>query len=193
MEVACLTGVRHWRGGADPETIEGIDFYRTPKPAPAPSPLAGMARDQGARGAARRAGRSVEAGPAPRPLAGPQRARGAAGGEAPRPAAHLRDPRLLGGCGGRQRDRARRLGPLPADPDVRDLGRPPGRRGRRDLRGAEARPDRPRHPGGEDHRRAQRSRPHPVRQPARRRPRPRPQARPRRRRRGRLHRLLLRL
>jgi PEP-CTERM/exosortase A-associated glycosyltransferase len=39
MEVACLTGVRHSKDGADPETIEGIDFYRTPKPAPAPSPL----------------------------------------------------------------------------------------------------------------------------------------------------------
>ena len=39
MEVACLTGVRQRREGADPETIEGIDFYRTEKPAPAPSPL----------------------------------------------------------------------------------------------------------------------------------------------------------
>jgi glycogen(starch) synthase len=39
MEVACLTGVRHWRGGPDPETIEGIDFYRTPPPPAAASPL----------------------------------------------------------------------------------------------------------------------------------------------------------
>lgn len=39
MEVACLTGVRHSRGGPDPETIEGIDFYRTPSPGAAPSPL----------------------------------------------------------------------------------------------------------------------------------------------------------
>jgi PEP-CTERM/exosortase A-associated glycosyltransferase len=39
MEVACLTGARHWRGGSDPETIEGIDFHRTPRPAAAPSPL----------------------------------------------------------------------------------------------------------------------------------------------------------
>jgi glycogen(starch) synthase len=39
MDVACLTGARHWRGGSDPETIEGIDFYRTPQPAPAASPL----------------------------------------------------------------------------------------------------------------------------------------------------------
>src|SRR5215212_1305580 len=39
MEVACLTGVRHWQGGADPETIEGIDFFRTPRPAAARSPL----------------------------------------------------------------------------------------------------------------------------------------------------------
>jgi PEP-CTERM/exosortase A-associated glycosyltransferase len=39
MEVACLTGVRHSRGGPDPETIEEIDFYRTPSPAAAPSPI----------------------------------------------------------------------------------------------------------------------------------------------------------
>jgi glycogen(starch) synthase len=39
MEVACLTGVRHWQGGPDPETIEGIDFFRTPRPRPARSPL----------------------------------------------------------------------------------------------------------------------------------------------------------
>ena len=39
LEVACLTGVRHERGGPDPEHIEGIDFFRTPSPKPAPSPL----------------------------------------------------------------------------------------------------------------------------------------------------------
>jgi PEP-CTERM/exosortase A-associated glycosyltransferase len=39
LEVACLTGVRHERGGPDPEHIEGIDFFRTPSPAKAPSPL----------------------------------------------------------------------------------------------------------------------------------------------------------
>jgi glycogen(starch) synthase len=39
LEVACLTGVRHRRGGLDPETIEGIDFYRTPTPRALPSPL----------------------------------------------------------------------------------------------------------------------------------------------------------
>ena len=39
LEVACLTGVRHGRDGPDPETIEGIDFFRTPAPRPAPSPL----------------------------------------------------------------------------------------------------------------------------------------------------------
>jgi glycogen(starch) synthase len=39
LEVACLTGARHGGAGADPETIEGIDFHRTPPPAPAPSPL----------------------------------------------------------------------------------------------------------------------------------------------------------
>ncbi|HEX8667961.1 MAG TPA: TIGR04063 family PEP-CTERM/XrtA system glycosyltransferase [Allosphingosinicella sp.] len=39
LHVACLTGVRHSKGGADPETIEGIDFYRTPAPPAALSPL----------------------------------------------------------------------------------------------------------------------------------------------------------
>ncbi|HEY0150154.1 MAG TPA: TIGR04063 family PEP-CTERM/XrtA system glycosyltransferase [Allosphingosinicella sp.] len=39
LEVACLTGARHERGGPDPEHIEGIDFFRTPPPAKAPSPL----------------------------------------------------------------------------------------------------------------------------------------------------------
>jgi PEP-CTERM/exosortase A-associated glycosyltransferase len=38
-EVACLTGPRHAADGPDPETIDGITFYRTPKPAPAPAPL----------------------------------------------------------------------------------------------------------------------------------------------------------
>jgi PEP-CTERM/exosortase A-associated glycosyltransferase len=39
LDVACLTGVRHERGGPDPEHIEGIDFFRTPSPRAAPSPL----------------------------------------------------------------------------------------------------------------------------------------------------------
>ncbi|HEY7810695.1 MAG TPA: TIGR04063 family PEP-CTERM/XrtA system glycosyltransferase [Allosphingosinicella sp.] len=39
LEVACLTGARHERSGPDPEHIEGIGFFRTPKPAKAPSPL----------------------------------------------------------------------------------------------------------------------------------------------------------
>jgi PEP-CTERM/exosortase A-associated glycosyltransferase len=39
LDVACLTGARHSRAGPDPETIEGIDFYRTPQPMKAPSPL----------------------------------------------------------------------------------------------------------------------------------------------------------
>jgi PEP-CTERM/exosortase A-associated glycosyltransferase len=39
LEVACLTGARHSRDSSDPETIEGIDFFRTAGPAPAPSPL----------------------------------------------------------------------------------------------------------------------------------------------------------
>ena len=38
-EVACLTGVRHTNPGPDPETIDGITFYRTPSSAGGPSPL----------------------------------------------------------------------------------------------------------------------------------------------------------
>lgn len=38
-KVAGLTGVRHKVGGADPETIDGLTFYRTPPIAEAPSPL----------------------------------------------------------------------------------------------------------------------------------------------------------
>jgi PEP-CTERM/exosortase A-associated glycosyltransferase len=38
-EVACLTGPRHDLEGPDPEIVDGITFYRTPKPAPAPAPL----------------------------------------------------------------------------------------------------------------------------------------------------------
>jgi PEP-CTERM/exosortase A-associated glycosyltransferase len=39
LEVACLTGARQVMVGADPETIEGIHFFRTPPPAPSRSPL----------------------------------------------------------------------------------------------------------------------------------------------------------
>jgi PEP-CTERM/exosortase A-associated glycosyltransferase len=39
LEVACLTGARQGEAGADPETIDGITFYRTRPPPPAPSPL----------------------------------------------------------------------------------------------------------------------------------------------------------
>jgi PEP-CTERM/exosortase A-associated glycosyltransferase len=38
-EVACLTGARHNAPGPDPETIDGIRFHRTPRPAAGPSPL----------------------------------------------------------------------------------------------------------------------------------------------------------
>ena len=38
-EVACLTGPRQSSAGADPEIVDGITFYRTPRPAPAPAPL----------------------------------------------------------------------------------------------------------------------------------------------------------
>ncbi|HEY0111719.1 MAG TPA: TIGR04063 family PEP-CTERM/XrtA system glycosyltransferase [Allosphingosinicella sp.] len=39
LEVACLTGVRQGPRRSDPERIEGIDFFRTPSPPQAPSPL----------------------------------------------------------------------------------------------------------------------------------------------------------
>lgn len=38
-EVVCLTGPRQGSAGQDPEQIDGITFYRTPKPGPAPAPL----------------------------------------------------------------------------------------------------------------------------------------------------------
>src|SRR3982750_4751413 len=38
-EVACLTGPRQGTTQADPEIVDGITFYRTRKPAPAPAPL----------------------------------------------------------------------------------------------------------------------------------------------------------
>jgi glycogen synthase len=38
-EVACLTGPRQASEGPDPEIVDGITFYRTPKPEPAPAPL----------------------------------------------------------------------------------------------------------------------------------------------------------
>jgi glycogen(starch) synthase len=39
LEVACLTGARQGVSTADPETIDGITFFRTKMPPPAPSPL----------------------------------------------------------------------------------------------------------------------------------------------------------
>jgi glycogen(starch) synthase len=38
-EVACLTGPRHAADGPDGEVVDGITFYRTEKPEPAPAPL----------------------------------------------------------------------------------------------------------------------------------------------------------
>nr|WP_295370306.1 TIGR04063 family PEP-CTERM/XrtA system glycosyltransferase [uncultured Sphingosinicella sp.] len=38
-DVACLTGPRHSLGGPDPEVVDDITFFRTPKPTAAPSPL----------------------------------------------------------------------------------------------------------------------------------------------------------
>jgi PEP-CTERM/exosortase A-associated glycosyltransferase len=38
-EIASLTGVRHSIDGPEPETIDGLTFYRTPRPAEGPSPL----------------------------------------------------------------------------------------------------------------------------------------------------------
>jgi PEP-CTERM/exosortase A-associated glycosyltransferase len=39
LEVACVTGARQGKAGADPEIIENINFYRTPSPSVSPSPL----------------------------------------------------------------------------------------------------------------------------------------------------------
>jgi PEP-CTERM/exosortase A-associated glycosyltransferase len=39
LDVVCLTGPRHAADGADPEVVDGITFYRTPRPEPAPAPL----------------------------------------------------------------------------------------------------------------------------------------------------------
>jgi glycogen synthase len=39
LKVACLTGPRQGEARGDPETIDDITFYRTPLPAPSPSPL----------------------------------------------------------------------------------------------------------------------------------------------------------
>jgi PEP-CTERM/exosortase A-associated glycosyltransferase len=38
-EVACLTGPRHAADGPDGEVVDGITFYRTERPEPAPAPL----------------------------------------------------------------------------------------------------------------------------------------------------------
>jgi glycogen(starch) synthase len=38
-EVACLTGPRHEADGPDGEIVDGITFYRTERPGPAPAPL----------------------------------------------------------------------------------------------------------------------------------------------------------
>ena len=39
-EVACLTGPRQVESRSDPDTVDGITFFRTPQRSPAPSPLA---------------------------------------------------------------------------------------------------------------------------------------------------------
>jgi PEP-CTERM/exosortase A-associated glycosyltransferase len=38
-EVTCLTGIRHEAEGPDPQSIDGITFHRTAKPAPVPRPF----------------------------------------------------------------------------------------------------------------------------------------------------------
>jgi len=37
--VAGVTGARHMEAGPDPEVVDGLTFFRTPKPPPTPSPL----------------------------------------------------------------------------------------------------------------------------------------------------------
>jgi len=39
-QVACLTGPRQIESEGDPDVVDGITFFRTPRPSPAPSPLA---------------------------------------------------------------------------------------------------------------------------------------------------------
>ena len=165
-EVACLTGPRHAADGPDPEVVDGITFYRTEKPEPAPAPL-GEYRE--IRALSERLDRLVEEwkpdqlhahSPVLTALGG------AAGGEAARIASGLRNSRLLGGCGGRERHGPRRLGPLSADSAAGDLCGAPGRRGGGDLRRTRGRSDPARHRGREDHRLAQRRRYGPVRQSA---------------------------
>ena len=97
--------------GPDPEVVDGITFHRTPKPARGAGAARRMARDQRAvaRGStrwSRRGGPTMLHAHSPvlnalaaLPVA---RRRGLPVG--------LRDPRLLGGCRGRQRHRPRRLG-----------------------------------------------------------------------------------
>ena len=101
-----------------------------------------------------------------RAFAGHRCARGMVGGTAARLAAGLRDPCLLGGCGGRQRHGSRRIGEISCDADAGDMGRDPCRCGRGDLPGTARRSGIARHRSGEDRRLAQRRRPDAVWQAA---------------------------
>ena len=192
-EVACLTGPRQADPAGDPEIVDGITFYRTPPPPAAPSPIAEWReiRALGARlDALVREWRPDQLhahSPVLTALAA------LAGRAAARHPLALRDPRLLGGCGGRQRDGHGRLGEIPAHPAARDPCCAPRRCGGGDLRRAARRSRPARRAGGEDHRLAQRRRSGAVRRAAGARRRVRETARPGRCRGRRLHRLLLRL
>src|SRR3954470_4298791 len=66
LEVACLTGARHQAEGPDPETIDGITFYRTPAPAASPSPLREWLEIKALEARLERVGEGRGAGPLPR-------------------------------------------------------------------------------------------------------------------------------
>src|SRR3569623_1995078 len=178
LEVACLTGVRQGAVGADPETIENIPFYRTPSPASAPSPL--------------REWREIKA----------LEKRLDALVEAWRPdQLHVHSPVLnaLAALPVARRHAIPLIYEIRAFWEDAAVGTGTGSDGslrrsrRRDLRLAPPGPGRSRHLGRQDHRRPERRRHEPVRQPARARSQSGAPARPPGCRRGRLYRLVLRL
>ena len=192
-EVACLTGPRHAADGPDPEVVDGITFYRTAKPEPAPAPL-GEYRE--IRALSERLDRLVEAwqpdqlhahSPVLNALAALPVARRRGLPLVYEIRAFWEDAAVGNGTGreGSARYRLTRM--------LETYAARARRCGRGDLRGAEARSDPARHLGREDHRLAQRRRHGAVRQPAAGRCGLRQEPRARGCGHGRLHRLLLRL